>query len=285
MKQLFQIILVITATLLSSQNANAQIALEATYDSASSNFYMVTLEIEGEKFVKVQRTDSTMRFIKLYNLNHSLWKTIDCNSLPMFTFLMGTTLNSSRFNYEVLYITEHLFDNDDDIEFLYGITTGICPQHFTGIYNEDGTAIFTQDSAFAVVHLNVPVVAKPIYNTVNGTKLILSFPCSNEAKVYSLPGISTNSNMYSPENTDASLLAYPNPSSNQTTIEYNLPDGLNRGEIVLYNLNGTELKRYNVDRTFNNLILNNTDLPVGTYLYQLVTVNGISESKKMIIIK
>ncbi len=64
--------------------AKAQITLEATYDTASYYLYIVNLEIDGDKYIKLQQGDSGKRFIYLYNLNHSLWKTIDCNSFPKF---------------------------------------------------------------------------------------------------------------------------------------------------------------------------------------------------------
>ena len=48
---------------------------------------------------------------------------------------------------------------------------------------------------------------------------------------------------------------------------YHLPNGINEGEIVFYDINGKEIKRYRVDNTFNTLIINNSDLPAGTYLY------------------
>jgi len=264
---------------------HGQINLEASYNSASSDLYMVNLEVDGEKYVKVQRGDSAFRFITLYNLDHSLWKTIDCNPFPIFTFIQGIgALNNGRFDYDILYITQHLFDNDDDIEFLYTVRSGNCPQFYTGIYNEDGSSLFTQDSAAPLVRVNVPIAARPIYNTVNGTKMILSFPCSNEAKVYSLSGTLTNSLGLELVD-DYKLLAYPNPSSEYTTIEYEFPQGINQGEIAIYDLNGREIKRYSIDNTFKNLILYNNDLSSGTYMYSLEAKGKVIEAKKMLIVK
>lgn len=263
--------------------SNAQITLEATYDSAASNLYMVKLEVEGDVYVKVQGGDSAFRFIRFYNLNHSLWKTIDCNSLPVYTFYAGMgSLNPTRFSYNVFYISEHLFDNDDGIEFMYTVSTGTCPQYFTGIYNEDGSPLFTQDSA-AIVWVQSPNTAKPIYNTTMGTKMILNFPCSNEAKVYSLLGTLTAANLIPSENENNSLSVYPNPTSESATINYKLPKGEDTGEIVIYDLQGSELKRYSVDNTFSNLILNHNDLENGTYLYSLKVNDKILETKKIIV--
>ena len=117
--------------------------------------------------------------------------------------------------------------------------------------------------------------------------MILSFPYTREAKVYSLTGILTNSNNLAPENADIykSLSAYPNPSFDHTTIEYKLPKGVEKGEIIIYNLNGIEIKKYLVDDTFSNLVLDNNDLPSGTYLYSLKTKDKILETKKIVVTK
>lgn len=46
-----------------------------------------------------------------------------------------------------------------------------------------------------------------------------------------------------------------------------------------------ELKRYEIDNTFHNLIINNSDLHSGTYFYQLLTNSGATGAKKMIVVK
>lgn len=281
MKKIFLIILLFAAII-----TKGQITLEATYDTASSNLYMVTLEVDGDKYVKVERQTFSHRAIILYNLNHSIWKTIDCSSFPKTDSCNGY-LNYGRYNFQVLYITQHLFDSDDGIEFMYYNTS--CGDDynnvFTGIYNEDGTAIFTQYGAAPSVQLNVPIVFKPIYNTVNGTKMILSFPVTNQAKVYSLPGTLTTSNMLLLDNSHGAALfsAFPNPSSNQITIDYKLPLGTQKGEIVISDMNGKEIKKYSVDNSFSNLVIPTNELMKGMYLYSLKGDGKILETKKIIV--
>jgi hypothetical protein len=278
------IFLAICAFLLTSKT-KGQITLEATYDTASVNLYMVNLEVDGDKYIRIQRQDSGQRYIDLYNLDHSLWKRIDCNPLPMFRYY--DTFDSTSFpivTYDVLYVSQHLFDLDDDVEFMFAIN--LQPDCFTGIYNDDGTAVFTQDSAGPWVRVNVPQTFRPIYNTSAGTKMILSFPLTKQAKVYSLPGTLTTSNMFLAHDPIAStnyFKAYPNPSSGQNTIEYHLPNGIEKGEIIIHDLSGKELKRYKIDNSFSNLILNNSELQGGTYLYSLIAGDKLVETKKVII--
>jgi len=53
----------------------------------------------------------------------------------------------------------------------------------------------------------------------------------------------------------------------------------------LYNIQGAEVKRYKVDNTFKDILLDNTQLPAGTYFYQLQTKKGMVGTKKMVVVK
>lgn len=259
-------------------NSKGQVILEATYDSASTNLYMINLEISGQKYVKVTKTVNN-RFIYLFNLDHSPWKTIDCNSFPFVTHPMSGPI----YNFSVLYITESLFDNDNGLEFLFTLSNS--PGEYTGIYNEDGTIIFSQNGAYPGVTLNIPIVNVPIYNTPSGTKLILSFPYTLEAKVYSLQGTLSTPELINNSVFDESLNIFPNPTSGSTTIEYTLPKNTTTGNIEIYDLNGKFIKSYLVENTRKNIIINNGEIPSGTYIYNLNASGNILESRKIIIIK
>ncbi|HXB41101.1 MAG TPA: T9SS type A sorting domain-containing protein [Bacteroidia bacterium] len=78
---------------------------------------------------------------------------------------------------------------------------------------------------------------------------------------------------------------HPNPANDATTIEYKISDGVNQGEIIFYDLQGTEIKRFKVDKTFSSLLISTTDIPAGTYYYQLQTSGNTSAGKKMVVIK
>lgn len=259
-------------------NSIGQVTLEATYDTAAGNLYMINLEVSGQKYVKVKRTQND-RFIYLYNLNHSLWKTINCNTFPFGHTPSGDTI----YNFDVLYITEKLFDLDNDVEFIFSYNTGIdC---YAGIYNEDGTVIFSQDSAWLGVRLNIPIVFQPIYNTPNGTKMILSFPDNNKAKVYSLQGTLSTPELINNSVISESLKIFPNPTNGATTIEYKLPNSVNFGNIEIYDLNGRLIKNYMVENTFQNIRINNGELSAGTYIYCLKAGSKIIDSRQIIITK
>lgn len=264
-------------------NVMAQITFEHYYDSASTitvphnQLMIINFEVSGEHYVNINRIG---KYISIYDMNHNLLKTIDCFNLPTPGNYLGY----------ILYISEQLFDSDNKIEFLYGYAYSDENGYFTGIYNEDGTSLFS-DTGATIVNVNVLQQQYPIYNTSYGAKMILSYP-NGGAKVFSLPGtLSTdiekaNEQLVALQTGQGSLgNLYPNPNSGLVTLDYKLPDGEHIGELVLYNMQGTEVKRYKVDDTFNAVLLDNSQLPAGTYFYQLQTSKGAVGTKKMMVIK
>jgi len=270
--------------------AKAQITLEHIYDSAATwNFcsgnacqlMVINFEVSGERYVKVNRCG---RLLSIYDLNHALLKNISLNNAPL--------IPPNNKVGDILYISENLFNTDSKIEFMYLYSytdTSGNGQDVTNIYNEDGTLIFADTSA-PWIKPNFIQQQYPIYNTSLGTKLILS--CHNgKAKVFSLPGNLTvgiaeaNNNLIEMQTQSSVSNAYPNPTNNFTQINYTLPDNVSEGEIVFYNIQGNEVKRFKVDKTFNTLLVSTSDIATGTYYYQLQTTGQISDGKKLIVIK
>ena len=211
-------------------------------------------------------------------MNHALLKTISLANLP---------LNGGGKIGDILYLSEQLFDTDSGLEFMYPIQL-LGANFYTGIYNEDGSLIFS-DSCAPVIKVNTPQQQYPIYNTLQGT--IMIFSCPNfQAKVYRLPGTlsagieQANGQLMQMQNGQFSNL-YPNPSNGSVTLQYELPKGEKDGELILYNMQGAEVKRYKVDNTFKDILLDNTQLPAGTYFYQLQTSKGSVGTKKMVVVK
>ncbi|MBI3500441.1 MAG: T9SS type A sorting domain-containing protein [Bacteroidetes bacterium] len=279
MKKIIYIIL-----LAYSISAKSQIVWEHTYDSAStdnslgfgeSQLMVIKFEISGERYVKVNRHGAS---ISIYDMNHSLVKTISLVALPLCFGSLG----------DILYLSEKLFDTDSAIELMYirsscGVSS---PYYITNIYKEDGTILFS-DTGSAQIKPNYEQQQYPIYNTSVGTKMILSYR-NGEAKVFSLPGTLSQG----VQDGNAQLMQaqglgnlYPNPSAGKVTLQYELPKGEKEGEIILYNTQGAEVKRYKVDDTFKDLLLDNTMLPAGTYFYQLQTSKGSVGNKKMAVVK
>lgn len=277
-----RIILVILISF--GMNVKSQINFEQAYDSAGtynfclgkiSQLVMVKFENSGERFVKINKCGKNM---KIYDLNHNLLKTIDLTFLP----------NEGPPYYQtgpLLYLSEKLFNTDNKMEFMYIITS---PTMSTNIYNEDGVLLFSEPGG-PMVQINVHQLQYPIYNTSQGTKMILSYT-TGIAKVFGLPGTLTtaiqkaNTDLHDMNNFAISN-PMPNPVSTHTQLSYVLPEGIKEGEIVLYDIQGKEVKRFKVDNTFDYLLISTSDMSAGTYYYQLQSSGQTSGAKKMIVIK
>ncbi|MGE0635697.1 MAG: T9SS type A sorting domain-containing protein [Bacteroidia bacterium] len=269
--------LILLALLAFSMNAQAQFTLEATYDSAStdnSNEYgqgqlmVINFEVSGERYVKINRKG---KLLSVYQMNHSLEKNIALPFLP-----------TNPVGGDILYISQQLFNVDDKIEFMYVGSNYPSLGGFTAIYNEEGSVLFTEPGT-PLVRVNFHQQQYPIYNTSQGTKMILSYSGSGEAKVFGLQGTLTQSQQLLNENLINE--AYPNPAIYSTRIDYVFPKGITHGFIVFYDLQGQEVKRFHVDDTFTYLLVSVDDIAAGTYYYQLQTSLKNSEGKKLVVVK
>ncbi len=285
-------------SIISGSDISAQITLEQTYTGTYigyGNTRMVYLSISGYKYSKYE-PDSYR--LTLYNLDHSVFKTVNIN---IGSIMDTSILLFNRYN-GISYISENLFDLDNEVEFLLDLVIDDTAFSFfpiVAVINEDGNPIFTAKPASTSDILNerYGIAKPPITNTSNGAKMILNRGFNGDTiEVYSLPGsipcdticggVGTGKvELSGKTNTSQISNSYPNPTNGVTTIHYKLPPGVNEGEIVFYNLQGIEVKRYKVDRTFNNLQLDASALSSGAYLYHLITSNNPTSAKKMIVIK
>ena len=259
----------------------AQIVIEHDYDSASTcatgnpaledQLMIVNFEVSGYQYVKVNRHGEN---IMIYNMSHALVKTINWSGFPR-AYSSG--------NYAtILYFSQHLFNTDSLIEFMYLANIG-SPQ-YTGIYNELGTLHFS-DTGAALIMQSFPSQQYPIYNTPYGTKMILSYS-NGHAKVFGLAGTLTTAIDRTSHAFAGNMgNAYPNPTASASTIPYTLPQGTNSAEVVFYNTTGSEVKRFKVDNTFTDLQITTNDIPADTYYYQLQVAGTASGAKKLVVVK
>jgi hypothetical protein len=141
-----------------------QITLEHTY--TEGNVSRILLENSGEKYYI---TDETNKLIKLYNSDHSFWKTIN---LPT---TMGATLNY------VYQLSETKINTDSLIEVIYTyyVINGANWDYESRVINENGTTLLTIVGAGSLFLSELQGVSN---------KLIASFPGTTPtSKVYSVP--------------------------------------------------------------------------------------------------
>lgn len=164
--------------LVSSIRLFGQIELEQSYtDIDRYSFTMIELEKEGYKYMEY---DESSVALNLYNLDHSLYKTISFDNLPS---------DSTSFYLEVRNVSQNLFNLNDDIDLLfeyyyqdknyksYYFVKAITENNDVLLFVEDATLGFDNNMNDGQV----------LFNTAEGVKLHVL--CSDTiAKVYSLPG-------------------------------------------------------------------------------------------------
>jgi hypothetical protein len=79
---------------------------------------------------------------------------------------------------------------------------------------------------------------------------------------------------------------YPNPFSTDTEIRMEIPETTRAASIVVYSLEGRELKRMPVDgRGARAMKISGNDLAPGMYMYSLFVDGKIVDTKRLIITK
>ncbi len=260
-------------------NSYSQITLEHVYDSAATWTQLKNqlIFVEFDNYERYIRIDKTNRIMTFFDENHNFISTLSLAAFP--------DLSTSPDNFSIIYISDKLFNVDDKIEFMY--VSSQMYSAYTGIYNEDGVLLFSVYNEAPWVQPSWHHQQYPIFNTSTGTKLIMSTN-DNKAKVYSLPGtLSSNIEIDNSQLLDNyyHLFAFPNPSFNQTTIEFDLPPGNKNGEIVFYTLHGQEIMRYMITNDMQYINVNTSNLSAGTYYYQIQCPDGYIKGEKLTIIK
>ncbi len=276
--------LIIMLLLIASGSSYAQITLENIYAPGNvpqDYLRLVKLSSSGYKYVIYDTSTIT-----LFNLNHTVFKTI--NIPPT-----GGLLNFQQL--KVYYISEELFNtNPSDVEYFvfYGDINGIGHSR---VYDELGNVLFSKDTTNMSTVMQVGGFEDFISYTTSGCKMIVYLGNTLTASVYSLPGFlpchdctngvitgiaTDNSNLK-----EGNISNYPNPAKGETTVEYELPQGITNGDLVFYTIQGQEVKRFKVTNAFNNIIISTAELDAGTYYYQLQTASGFKAGKKMVVVK
>lgn len=259
-KSLFLLLLLLPFTML-----NAQINLEKTYSHSGA---YIQLANSGYKFYLMDVGNAQCR---IYNMDHSLWKTINLN------------VPANNYLYDIRYVSENLFTNDNTLSlcyiYYYYDETNQYYTYTAKIIRENGTEL-----------LSIPGAQYVYVNNVGeeGTKLTAYsydysvFPSTIQTLIYDLPGELVS---YGSEDMNPALqeLAYPNPATDFTVIPYTLPDGAADGRLLLNDASGRLIKMYNVDQNFRNLQIDTRQLPKGVYFYHLESGNYTSDAGKFIV--
>ena len=247
----------------------AQVSLQHTYNYSTG---VVKLETFGYKYFLMDVPASQCR---IYNMDHSLFKTINC-AVPANNYLA-----------DIKYVSQNLFDTDSDIELVYIYYEYIQPTADTYYYkyksrviNENGSNILDINGARFIY----------VYKTGDNEYKLFAFcydysvwPELIWTNVYSLPGILVSTGELALRQPDLLLNAYPNPASDIIKLAYELPENIRIAKMNLLDSNGRMVRNFTVDDHTDHLELNVSDFSPGVYYYNIEYNNHRSSSKKIVI--
>lgn len=256
--------------------------------------YLTKFTSLGYKYVLL---DGPSKTIKIFNLNNSLFSSIQIPSIAL----------SSNPNIEVNYVSDNLFDLDNNIEYvLYTYTSSVNPfPPKTYIFKDNGTQIFYKDSSSRVSNSstngnNVFSNYDNVFFDGLSTKLKVikvtgsQFSQINRYEIYNLPGVipciqcsATGTTIGRPEyqgNNNSEPLFYPNPVNDQIKLKYDLPKNYKSAEIRVQDMQGKLLETYKVTSDFDFIYVP-SNYTNGLYLYSLVVDGAVIKTEKIILSK
>jgi len=266
----------------------AQITFNAAYNSVLE-LSLDKFHLSGYKYVK---RDIANLKIEIYNINHTLFKTIN---IPPQTAPV----------HSIDYVSENLFDTDNLME--YALTTytssggpfGVSRYKFF-IYKENGTQMMVRDSA-KLTDQSLSTIfenTEGIFFDGTQTKMRLSIQSPNsfssflKTEIYTLPGSipcsecsskGPVSGIATPNNPgENNPVFYPNPVTDQLKLKYDLSKDYKNAEIKIYDLQGKLVETFKVTNTFDFIYLP-SDYNNGLYLYQLNVDGNIVKTEKIIL--
>lgn len=247
------------------------ILIDATFNSSSKVFNIATLTAEqtyvdgvisriklensGEKYYLLNQTSNEL---KLYNANHTFWKSINLTTLPNATF------------YGLSHISEKNINDDNLIEVVYSFfvdNAGVI-NYESRIINENNSQLFAVENA---TWFNV--------NILNGfpNKLIAYMDGLNQnSKVYGLPATTLTVKDDLLEISEFAI--FPNPAHEIINVEVK---NSTIKHLVLTTIIGKIVKE--IKLTFDRLTLDISDLNAGVYFVVGQTTDGNMIREKIII--
>lgn len=108
---------------------------------------------------------------------------------------------------------------------------------------------------------------------------------SLQERINQLEGNSTHTKDVNPENGNILFQNTPNPFDSKTTIEYSISNMEQSAFIIIYDLNGKELIKTQVEEGKGRISIDGGSLLSGMYLYSLVVDGQEQDTKRMVLSK
>jgi|GEM_PF-959415 len=271
------------AWMLCTASMKAQITLDTVVSSRLIGYDFYTVQISPDE-TKYFFSDTLTNTFTLYNMDFTPFMTNISVPEPF-------GLNSNA-RMQAVYITRTLFDCDStNIEYAYYAPTNNNKPF--RIVRTDGTMLFELDSAFGPYCwggcLGMSDVIVPIRNTSNGTKLFLTkyntTTGAQEIYIYSLCDSLPTDIFDFKKSSQSFVKIFPSPSSRNLTFQINLPDNLNKYDLLIYDGNAREIRTKEINPWDAKYTLNMDEFSGGTYYYALRANGRTYQSGKFLLTK
>lgn len=245
-----------------------QITLQKTYNYSTS---VTKLETLGYKYYLMDVPASQCR---IYNMDHSLFKTINC------------TVPNGYFLADIKFVSENLFNSDSKIELAYTyykyVSTSTSYYYIYGakVITETGTVLQPIDGA---QYLYVNKTGDTEYKLFAYCFDFSVTPEKVWTNIYNLPGVPVFSANISDKPQDVLMNAWPNPANEVIRLDYELPVNVKSASLNVYDTNGRKIKNFVIDGHSNHIAMDVIDLSAGTYLYNIEYDNQRTISKKIVV--
>ncbi len=247
--------------LLCISSAGAQFALERTYDHS-----LTVTRISATEY-KYYLMDVAKSECRIYNLDHTLWKTIPI-SLPADYYLQ-----------DIKFVTRNLFNSDSNMELWYTAYNWVTVGE-SGYYRYDSKVIDEKGKELASIPNGAyAYLAQTGENQYKMTVYAYDnsfWPGAVKTYIFSIPG--TETAVYHA----MSVLDDPYPNPAGQIINLPLSGEKSAGRLQVFSVTGHLM--------FEDLLsgqrvyqLSTSQWAPGTYTYRIVSGEGVSESKRFTI--
>ncbi len=256
--------ILLSLLLMTSGIAFGQISLENNYSYSGT---YSKLPVSGNKFYLM---DVGLAQCRIYNTNHTLWKTLNL-SVP-----------ASNYLYDLKYLSEGLFTSDNSLclAYIYYIydETNAWYTFNAKIVRENGTELL---SIPGCQYMEVLDLGNDGFKLIAYCYDYTVSPYIIQTRIYSLPGQLTGTQ--DPILPETGNLPYPNPASENINIKYSLPAGSHSGNIVITDLQGKLADQLMINSNTDKITLPTGGYKPGLYFYTIESNNRKIETGRFLV--
>lgn len=153
-------------------------------------------------------------------------------------------------------------------------------------------AFVTEETPFGNVvdfYQFIPIIVSAIQKQQQKIEILQKVVYSQENEIITLKSNNNSQKLSEKDNdfVDDKPLLYdnvPNPFDTETVIKYYIPENSITASIFIYDLQGKEMKSFNISHKGNgSIIINASELYAGMFVYTLIVDNKIIDTKRMIL--